>query len=61
MGASTWNYHSLPIVTASETQVGEGGATCPGECAGEGLDSVNHCVYSSEVPALFPDLATGLV
>lgn len=61
MGASTWNYHSLLIVTAGETQAGEGGATCPGECVGEGLDSVNHDVYSSGVPTLFPDLAAGLV
>lgn len=29
--------------------------------AGEGLDSVNHGVYSSGVPILFPDFAAGLV
>lgn len=50
-----------PCVIAAETQAGEGGATCLGECAGEVLDSVNHNVYSLGVPAIFPELTEELV
>lgn len=44
---------SYSCMVAAETQAGEGGATCLGECAGEGEDSMNYGVHSPAVPPLY--------
>lgn len=44
---------SYSYVVVAETQAGGGGATYSGECAGEGVDSMNYGVHSPDVPPLY--------